>query len=58
MKLLFRGDDLKVPKRQMRASDIHELRSLNIELIKAYIPYMDADEQRRAKQTILNLEAQ
>lgn len=58
MKILFRGDALSVPSRHISVSDMYELRSFDIELIKAYMPYLDEEETRRARRTITMLEAQ
>lgn len=58
MKILFRGEALSVPSRSISINDIYELRCFDIELIKAYLPYLDEVEQKRAEQTISSLEAQ
>lgn len=58
MRILFRGEALSVPSRSISISDIYELRCFDIELIKAYLPYLDEVAQKRAKQTITSLEAQ
>ena len=58
MKILFRGEALSVPSRNISINDIYELRCFDIELIKAYLPYLDEMEQKRAEQTISSLEAQ
>ena len=58
MKILFRGEALSVPSRHISVSDMYELRCFDIELIKAYMPYLDKDERKRARKTISMLEAQ
>ena len=58
MRILFRGEALSVPSRSISISDIYELRCFDIELIKAYLPYLDEVAKKRAKQTITSLEAQ
>ena len=58
MKILFRGEALSVPSRHVSISDIYALRCFDIELIKAYLPYLDEVAQKRAEQTICSLEAQ
>ncbi len=58
MKILFRGEALSVPSRNISINDIYELRCFDIELIKAYFPYLDEVEQKRAKQTLNSLKAQ
>lgn len=58
MKILFRGEALSVPSRNISINDIYELRCFDIELIKAYLPYLDEVEQKRAEQTISSLKAQ
>ena len=58
MKILFRGEALSVPSRSISINDIYKLRCFDIELIKAYLPYLDEVEQKRAEQTISSLEAQ
>lgn len=58
MKILFRGEDSSVPNRNISSADLYELRCLDIELMKNYMPYLDHKAKERAEQTIRNLEKQ
>ena len=49
MKILFRGEALSVPSRHISISDIYELRCFDIELMEAYMPYLDTEASKRVK---------
>ena len=57
-KILFRGNDSNTKARHVSDEALNELRQLNIEMIKNYMPDMNSEQLKRALRTISNIKLQ